>query len=188
MAEGRDWTRSQFERCPDCGADPSAIADEQLGRELLREVAAWGSALAKVESLYPKAATVRPESDVWSALEYACHVRDVLPVMERRIERMLIEDDPDLGWWDHEAAVVEDRYNEQVPVSVIEAMSANARSFSATLGGLRGTDWDRRAQRRAGEFFTVRGIARFVLHEVIHHREDAFHDPSANDRGTESPS
>ena len=170
MAEGRDWTRSQFERCPDCGADASAIADDELGAQIVREIAVWGRLLAAAD---PLAVRGRPRDGVWSALEYGCHVRDVLPVMSARIGRMLADDQAELGWWDHEAAAVDDRYNEQVPVLVVESMTANARRFSATLAGIRGGDWDCSAERRAGERFTVRGTARFVLHEVIHHREDA---------------
>jgi hypothetical protein len=86
---------------------------------------------------------------------------------------MLEDDHGELGWWDHEAAAVGDRYNEQVPVLVIEAMTRNARGFAATLESIDDDGWDRSAERRAGEHFTVRGIARFVLHEVIHHRDDA---------------
>lgn len=176
MAEGRDWTRSQFEACPDCGADASAIPDDQLGATLLREVATWGRVMAAAD---PHGVRVRPAPDVWSALEYACHVRDLLPVMGERIGRMLAEDDPALGWWDHEAAAIEDRYNDQVPVLVIEAMTANARSFAARLAGVAAAEWERAAERRPGERFTVRGIARFVLHEVIHHRDDASHSLGA---------
>lgn len=170
MTEGRDWTRSQFEPCPDCGADAASVADEELGAELLREIAAWGRLLAAAD---PAAVRQRPDADVWSALEYACHVRDLLPVMRARVVRAIEEDDPVLDWWDHEAAAVEERYGEQVPVLVVEAMTANARAFAAALAALGSDDWSRRATRRVGEHFTVRGIARFVLHETIHHREDA---------------
>lgn len=170
MTEGRDWTRSQFERCPDCGADASVVADEALGAELLREIASWGRLLAAAD---PVAVRQRPAAEVWSALEYACHVRDLLPVMQARMDRAIEEDDPVFDWWDHEAAVVEARYGEQVPVLVVEAMTRNARAFASVLTALESGDWSRPARRRAGEHFTVRGIARFVLHETIHHREDA---------------
>ena len=170
MVEGRDWTRSQFEHCPDCGVDPSALAAHELGPEILREIAAWGRLLAAAD---PAAVRIRPEPDVWSALEYACHVRDLLPVMTARIGRMAVEDDPMLDWWDHEAAVVADLYGEQVPVLVVEAMTVNGRAFGSRLAAIASEEWDRGGERRTGEHFTVRGIARFVLHEVIHHREDA---------------
>ncbi|MEZ5247291.1 MAG: hypothetical protein R2707_19550 [Acidimicrobiales bacterium] len=144
--------------------------DRALGPEIVREVARWGRTVAAAD---PVMLRRRPAAETWSALEYACHVRDLLPVMAARVQRMLEDDCAELGWWDHEAAAVEDRYNEQVPVLVIEAMTANARAFAASLASVEGDSWDRSAERRPGEHFTVRGIARFVLHEVIHHRDDA---------------
>lgn len=170
MAEGRDWTRSQFEPCPDCGTDAASVADGDLGREVMRAVAAWGRSMAAAD---PVAVRQRPADGVWSALEYACHVRDVLPVMAGRIDRMLVDDAADLGWWDHEAAAIEEDYNAQVPVLVIEQMTANGRAFAAVLDRVGDDEWDREATRRAGETFTIRGIGRFVLHEVVHHRVDA---------------
>ena len=103
----------------------------------------------------------------------SCQVRDLLPVMEARIRRIRVEDDPSLGWWDHEAAAVDDLYNEQDPVLVSETIDANGWGFAAALGEVEAHEWDRGAQRRPGERFTIRGMARFVLHETIHHRDDA---------------
>ncbi len=170
MTEGRDWARTQFEACPDCGANAAAIVDDELGPALVREVAAWGRTLATAD---PARVRVRPGPGVWSALEYAAHVRDLLPVMAQRIRRIREEDDPVLGWWDHQAAVIDDRYNEQDPVLVLEALGANARAFVATLREVEADEWARGGQRRPGERFTIRGMARFVLHETIHHRDDA---------------
>lgn len=170
MNEARDWTRTQFEPCPDCGADAASLTDADLGPALSAELAAWGRTVASAE---PACLTARPREGFWSALEYACHVRDLLPVMTERIRRIQMEDDPVLGWWDHEAAAVAERYNEQIPVLVVESMTANGRELAGLLASLDESDWDRGAERRPGEHFTVRGIARFVLHEVIHHRHDA---------------
>ena len=57
----------------------------------------------------------RPAPDTWSALEYACHTRDVLSVFNRRVLLMVAEDRPELGWWDHEAAADDEAYNAQDP-------------------------------------------------------------------------
>src|SRR5581483_7685608 len=99
----------------------------------------------------------RPLPGVWSALAYACHVRDVLAVFDGRIGRMLTEDNPDFGWWDHEAAVEADAYEKQAPAGLAAAPD----------GG-----WDRTGVRRDGEIFTVLGTGRFVLHEGTHHLLD----------------
>ena len=170
MTEGRDWTRTQFEECPDCGFDPSELADRHLPRALTDAAAGWGRTLARVD---PGLLAVRPSPEVWSALEYACHVRDVLVVFDERVRRTLVEDTPALGWWDHEAAVIDDAYASEVPVLVAEAIGANARTFATTLATIAPPDFARTAVRREGESFTVAGMGRFTLHELVHHRHDA---------------
>ena len=170
MVEGRDWTRSQFEACPDCGFDPSALADDQVPRALTDAAAGWGAFLATA----PIADLRRwIEPGVWSPLEYACHTRDVVAVFEERVRRTVAEPGQPLGWWDHEAAVVDEAYNRQQPVLVAEEMAANARQLGTTLRSIELDAWELAAERRPGERFTVRGMARFVLHELAHHRDDA---------------
>ncbi|MEM9467188.1 MAG: DinB family protein [Actinomycetota bacterium] len=170
MAEGRDWTRSQFEACPDCGFDAAAIADRDVARALTDQAAAWGRFLATA----PIADLRRwSEPNTWSALEYACHTRDVVGVFEERVRRTSVEPGQQLGWWDHEAAVTDEDYNRHEPVLVAETMAAHARRFGATLGALDDPQWDLAAEQRPGEHFTIRGMARFVLHELAHHRWDA---------------
>ena len=78
----------------------------------------------------------------------------------------------ELTVWDVDASAVNDAYNEQVPVLVVEEMATMARSFVGVLAELDTTSWDTVADRR-GEPFTIRDMARFVLHELIHHRWDA---------------
>lgn len=168
--EGRDWTRSQFEACPECGFDASLVADDELARALTDETARWGAFLAVAPVVDLRRWT---EPGVWSGLEYACHVRDVIGVFHERVRRTATEPGRRLGWWDHEAAVVAEAYNRQEPVLVAEAMAANARQLGQTLDGLDRCALDLTAERRPGEHFTIRGMARFVLHELAHHRHDA---------------
>lgn len=170
MAEGRDWTRHMREPCPDCGADAASVGEAEIGRALTDAVAGFGRTLAGAD---PHAVRIRPEPDTWSALEYACHSRDLIGVFEHRVRRTVKTPGQQLGWWDHEASVVDDAYNQQVPVLVAEEMAAMAHSFVDVLTRLEVEAWDLPAERRPGEHFTVRDMARFVLHELIHHRWDA---------------
>ena len=180
----RDWRRVQCQACSRNSADRALVDDALLGWQLIREVATWGSLMAKVEAVYPNAMRFQPESGVWSALEHACHVRDLLPVMETHVQRMLTEDRPVLDKWDQNASVLEDRNSEQQPVLVIEKMTSNARSFAHVLSSIESHAWDRQASNQ----ITVRGLARFVLYEVIHHRNDAFgNSPINGDNGRRSP-
>ncbi len=115
----------------------------------------------------------RPAPDVWSALEYACHVRDVLAVFVERTRRTLVEDDPRFGWWDHDAAAVAERYNDQDPVVVAAAVVVAADELAVTVEAVPPDAWGRSARRGDGASFTLAGLARFVLHESHHHLRDA---------------
>ena len=169
-ALGARW---QSERCPECGFEPEKYGPAEL------PVAVGGLARRyrmPLERMLPgeSAEILRalPLAGTWSALSYACHVRDVLVLFDGRIQRMLVEVDPDLGWWDHEAAVEADGYDSQDPADVARALEANAAGLAATLSGVPGSAWDRTGRRGDGEVFTVLGAARFVLHEGHHHLLD----------------
>ena len=165
--------RWQSERCPECAFDPNAFGPG----ELPAAVAGLGRRYqAPLTRFLPgedgSILVTRPSPDVWCALAYACHVRDVLSIFDARIGRMLAEDAPELGWWDHEAAVEADAYEKQVPAEVAAAVAANAGALSATLTSVPDDGWDRTGTRRDGELFTVLGTARFALHEGTHHLLD----------------
>jgi hypothetical protein len=60
----------------------------------------------------------RPSPGVWSALEYGCHVRDVLRLYDERLGLMLTVAEPHYANWDQDATAVADRYAEQDPAAV----------------------------------------------------------------------
>jgi hypothetical protein len=165
--------RWQSERCPECAFDPQGVSPAELPDKVAGLARRYQAPLTRFlpgedESLL----LTRPSPDVWSALAYACHVRDVLAVFDGRIHRMLTEDGPDFGWWDHEAAVEAEGYEDQKPSEVAGALTANATALAATLAGVTGDGWDRTGVRRGGETFTVLGAGRFALHEGTHHLLD----------------
>src|SRR4030095_17102489 len=57
----------------------------------------------------------RPEEGVWSALEYACHVRDVFLVQRDRLYTALVEDTPTFTPMYGEQRVTLACYNAQHP-------------------------------------------------------------------------
>jgi hypothetical protein len=165
-----DWTRVQTERCDECGLDASAFAMRHLPDALRSVARRWRLFLLTTPD---KALRRRPRSDHWSALEYAAHTRDVLRVFAARVELALHADDPDFGWWDHEAAVLDEAYNEQDVEAVVASLESNADLFATILAAVPHTGWSRTGRRRGDETFTVAGLARLALHEAHHHLQDA---------------
>ena len=169
MAE-QDWVAIVNERtCDACGLRASAIPRSELPSALREAVREWAELLSSHPSVTLRA---RPSSG-WSALEYAAHVRDVLAKFSDRVEVALVDDDPVFGWWDHEAAAVDQRYNDSSPALVGRALSENAGRLADVAARVPETAWMRSGTRRSGESFTVEGLVRFALHEVRHHLADA---------------
>ena len=81
------------------------------------------------------AARRRPAPEVWSPLEYACHLRDVARLFDTRLRLMLTTDEPRFDDWDQDAAAIDGRYGEQDPARVAEELAAAcvrlARAFEA---------------------------------------------------------
>jgi hypothetical protein len=166
-----DWQR---EVCDECKFDPSAFAPADLAEEIERVGSRYKAPLSRGlpgEDLGELVRT-RPQPDVWSALECACHVRDVLGVLELRTRQTLVEDHPTYTVWDHEAAVDDDHYNDQDPAAVLEDLSTRATAYATALRSVPADGWDRTGERVDGVVFTVAGLGRFALHEGSHHLLD----------------
>lgn len=169
-----DYSRVQYTGCPMCGRDISDVSAADLPAALVDVARRWGAWLQTVVD-HPGGAEelcARPEPETWSAIEYACHVRDILALFTRRTIQTVIEDLPEYGWWDHEGEAELGNYLEQDPVAVATDMLANAQEFADALLVLKGDAWLRRGTR-GGTVFTVLGLGRFALHEAVHHLQDA---------------
>jgi hypothetical protein len=165
--------RWQSERCPECAFDPGGVAAADLPAAVDGLGRKYQAPLTRfLPGEDASLLVAHPLEGVWSALAYACHVRDVLAVFDARIARMLTEDAPEFGWWDHEAAVEGDAYETQPTAEVAAAIAANAAALSATLAGVPDDAWDRTGTRGDGELFTVLGAGRYALHEGTHHLLD----------------
>jgi hypothetical protein len=152
--------------------DPQSVGPDELPGAIAGLARRYTAPLTRLlPGEDPSILTKRPSPDVWSALAYACHVRDVLALFDARVRRMLEEEGPVFDWWDHEAAVEADGYEQQVPAEVGAALAANAQAFSARLAAVPDDGWSRTGTRRDAEF-TVLGAARFALHEGNHHLLD----------------
>ncbi len=107
----------QHRECPVCGHDVAAVPLGDLAPALMDAARSWVEFLTTVTD-HPggrDALRIRPEAEVWSAVEYACHVRDGLALAGRNIEVAALVSVPELPAWDHESAVTDDHYSEQEP-------------------------------------------------------------------------
>lgn len=171
-----DYTQVQREPCPVCGHDVASVPPSDLAPALIEAARRWTEFIAAVLD-HPDGVRdlrVRPSDDVWSAVEYACHVRDVLSVFARRVETTLLTTDPEYGWWDHEAAVDDDHYAEQDPVAVADDITEGATELAHLVRRLGPAELTRTGTR-LGVAFDVVGLIRFALHEAVHHLADARH-------------
>ena len=169
VPDTKDWTWVLREPCAECGFVAAAVDRTALGRRLRDDATGWVAVLAQ-----PGAAE-RPEPGTWSALEYACHVRDVHRIFGGRLDLMLEQDEPTFANWDQDAAAVEGRYHLQDPAVVAAELRDAAEAVAARYDALADAPeetWARRGLRDNGSEFTVDSIARYHLHDVVHHSHD----------------
>ncbi len=162
----KDWTFVLDRPCPECGYVAADVDVQQLP-ELVRAAAApWADVLVRPD------VAARPEPQVWSPLEYGCHVRDVLRVFAGRVELMRSQDNPRFPNWDQDATAVEDRYWEQQPSAVAAELAAAAELNATAWAGVTAAEWTRPGTRSNGSRFTLESLGRYQLHDLRHHLAD----------------
>lgn len=164
--ETKSWAWVLERECEECGFDTRAFAAEEIAGRLRDAAAPWPGFLAD-----PKAG-VRPQEDTWSALEYACHVRDVYRMGSYRLGRMLAEDDPRFANWDQDEAAVAQRYDLQDPGQVNDELATVAATLADMYDTVQADQWQRPGTRSDGSLFTVDSFGRYVLHDLVHHLVD----------------
>jgi hypothetical protein len=176
VPDTKDWTWTLERPCPECGFDAGSVIAPQVAEKVLSLTAPWRGVLEGED------VARRPRPEVWSPLEYACHVRDVCRVFEGRVRQMLEEDGARFANWDQDEAAVSGRYDEQDPAAVsdelVEAAVAACRAFEE----VEGDGWQRRGLRSNGSEFTVLTLGQYMLHDLAHHLVDVGAVPTAAGR------
>jgi len=116
----------------------------------------------------------RPASDVWSVVEYTCHVRDVLLIQRERVILALVEDTPNFArmYRDERAALT--GYREEHLGELFEGLKVATNLFARVFGRLSAEQTARpciynfpKAARK-----DVGWLGRHTLHETVHHLGD----------------
>ena len=100
MPDDKDWTWVLERPCSECGFDASTVRADAVAELVRANARAWARLLVAAPAGELRR---RPRDDRWSALEYACHVRDVCALYRYRLGLMLDEDDPLFPNWDQDA-------------------------------------------------------------------------------------
>ncbi len=162
----KDWTWVVELRCPECGFDARSIPATEVAARLRTELVLWREALAD------DASGERPGPTTWSTLEYACHVRDVCTIYDKRLHLMLDADDPLFENWDQDETAVGQAYGEQEPAEVLGQLVAEAERLASSFDTVTAEQWQRPGRRSDGAVFTIDTFARYLLHDVVHHGWD----------------
>ena len=166
VPDTKNWTWVLDETCTECGYDGPNTAFREVPRLVRENAAAWPAVLAQPD------VRVRPDDETWSALEYGAHVRDVFRVFDERLALMLREEAPAFANWDQDATALADRYPEQDPSVVADELVAAAEVVAARFEGVRDEQLGRTGLRSDGSAFTVDSLARYFVHDPVHHLHD----------------
>jgi hypothetical protein len=164
--DDKDWTFVLDRPCPECGFVAAEVDVTDLPGLVVAATAPWAQVLAGPN------ATVRPAPLVWSPLEYACHVRDVLRVFRGRVELIRTQDDPVFPNWDQDATAIESRYAEQDPAAVAAELQDAAGAIAAAWASVGDQEWNRPGTRSNGSTFTLASLGSYFLHDISHHLHD----------------
>jgi hypothetical protein len=170
-----------MDSCEECG-----FVYDTPREEIADRLRAFGPRYAAVlHHNTDTAIRAHPLADVWSILEYVCHMRDVLRVQNERIALALATDEPTFASMRREERVSEERYNEQDPSVVAVELAQAADAIASSLDALTNAGWLRTGVYRypTQAVRTVEWIGRHTIHEGEHHLLDVDRLLSARTKG-----
>jgi hypothetical protein len=166
VPDEKDWTWVLSRPCTQCGFDASTVTPSTVPGSVENMLPRWRAVLRRPD------ATERPDDSTWSALEYACHVRDVFNLFDRRLNLMLTEDNARFENWDQDQTALESDYANADPAVVSAELTTEGQQVAASFARVQESQWDRTGLRSNGSEFTVLTLAQYFLHDVVHHLAD----------------
>jgi ketosteroid isomerase-like protein len=158
--------------CPECAFVWATVPVEDVGARIQAGAEAIA---AMLRAGTEEAVSTRPAPEVWSALEYAAHVRDVLYHVRDRVVIGLAENSPVYKPLYRDVRVDAGLYRDERPDVVATELELAAALFVRSYAVLS----DEQLARPVVVAFptdqvrTISWLGRHVVHEVEHHRDDA---------------
>jgi len=159
-----------MDACARCGFDYRLDAAEDASTA----ISAGAAALADLMTRTDLELRTRRAPDVWSPLEYGCHVRDVLLVQRERVLAARRTDRPTFAPMGRDERVEHDGYAAQDPAAVARQLRDAAAMFVNDLARLRPDECERTLMYNYPVDMerSLRWVAEHTKHEVQHHLLD----------------
>jgi hypothetical protein len=154
--------------CGECGFTYDRVQLAAAAGDSIRAGAAEAVALLRHNG---DEVRVRARPDVWSALEYGCHLRDMLLVQRERVLAARRVNGADCVSMGREERAEHDGYTNRTPVEVARQIDYAATLFSNVLARLSADDWDRTVVYHYPETSkrSLRWVPVHTAHELPHH-------------------
>lgn len=161
-----------MDRCGECGYVYGSVAIGDLPDELRAIADRYRDAI--LDPALEGLVRLRPAPDVWSALEYACHVRDVLLSQRDRAILALIEDTPTYPRMYRDERVFLAGYQREPVVEVAGELAMAANLMAKLYEGLSPEQLARPCTYNYPEPSErdVAWLGHHTLHEATHHFDD----------------
>ncbi len=158
----------EHEHCDACGFDGARYDDDLLLRELRALGPRWRSLLAGAGSEL----RARPEPEVWSALEYAAHSRDIIALHVFGVEQALTLDEPSFPSIDGDLVdSVAASYGRADPDAVLDELEVQSTRLAQLADDAGPERWSRGLSIGADRS-DVRRLLEHALHDSLHHVDD----------------
>lgn len=159
-----------MDRCDECGLTYDLSTAPAAGSAILAGAAELNDLVTDRGSDIAS----RRVPDVWSPLEYACHVRDVLLVQRERVLAARRTDRPSFAPMGRDERVDHDGYATQDPAAVGRQLDDAALLFANVLDRLAPGDWERTVTYNypRPSDRPLSWVAVHTVHEVRHHLLD----------------
>jgi hypothetical protein len=134
---------------------------------------AWREFLLEADDISLRAI---PEPGVFSPIQYAAHVRDILRVYTDRMVLGVEQDSPTVSIFNPAQEVFES-YNQLDTQELAADIEAQAQRLAKIVETMGPSDWSRIVINDRGQYgvytFTIAGLACNAAHEAHHHLLDA---------------
>jgi hypothetical protein len=160
--------------CAQCGLDPTAMPSRDLSAALVDASSRWRSFVETVLD-HPDggdALATRPSEHVWSGVECAAHVRDVIASTVLQVRAMMATANPECFAFDERDAFDSGYYRALCARGVTDDLVVAAHELAGLLAPLGELDLARTG-RANGSVLTIEVQVRTALHESRHHLDDA---------------